>query len=345
MERPGLRALFAGDVIMMLHGDDSPRTELDKPLGTYSAYLAPRYRGDAQDSLATLRRLRRSPVPDLVLPGHPRADRIPRSPRLSQAHWESLLDTGIRDMETLLVRYEADGADFLDGNAKQLLPELYYLGDFGGSAVYGFFASARFFLVDAPGGPGLSDFVRSRLRQLGHEPGPPAVVLLTACGAEETAGLADLLAGGTTQVVAAPSGVARLQESCPAGTVLLSAEELASKAWFPVQPISVEGRGIAPIAYRVARAGKSVLFSGRIPVKISQEAGQRLIADLMHPPGDIRGYFASLTRLHQEARPDLWLPATPVHGQNANLYDNEWAREIEDNLLVLKSVLSGSSGR
>ena len=43
----GLRAFFAGDVIMMLRGDDPPRTELDKPLGTYSAYLPPRYRGDA----------------------------------------------------------------------------------------------------------------------------------------------------------------------------------------------------------------------------------------------------------------------------------------------------------
>ena len=56
----GLRAFFAGDVIMMLQGDDPPRSELDKPLGTYSAYLPPRYRGDARDSLATLRRLRRA---------------------------------------------------------------------------------------------------------------------------------------------------------------------------------------------------------------------------------------------------------------------------------------------
>ena len=42
MERKGFRALFAGDVIMMLRGDDHPRTELGKPLGTYSAYLSPR---------------------------------------------------------------------------------------------------------------------------------------------------------------------------------------------------------------------------------------------------------------------------------------------------------------
>ena len=40
-------------------------------------------------------------------------------------------------------RYEADGADFLDGVPKQLLPDLYYLGDFRGAAVYGFFAGVK----------------------------------------------------------------------------------------------------------------------------------------------------------------------------------------------------------
>ena len=59
-------------------------------------------------------------------------------------------------METLVARYEADGADFLDGVPKQLLPDLYYLGDFRGVAVYGFFASSKFFVVDAPGGPAWS---------------------------------------------------------------------------------------------------------------------------------------------------------------------------------------------
>src|SRR5262249_11486497 len=139
LEHNHVRVFFAGDVIMMLRGDDKPRTELGKPLGTYSAYLAPRYRGNAGDSLASLRRLRALPVPDLVLPGHPAADVVPQSPRLSQERWEALLDRGIRHMETLLARYKADGALFLDGNPKQLLPDLYYLGNFHGAAAYGFF--------------------------------------------------------------------------------------------------------------------------------------------------------------------------------------------------------------
>jgi hypothetical protein len=78
-----------------------------------------------------------------------------------------LLDPGPRDMETLLSRYKADGALFLDGIPKQLLPDMYYLGDFNGTCIYGFLASSKFFLVDAPGGPGLLEFVSNRLRQLG----------------------------------------------------------------------------------------------------------------------------------------------------------------------------------
>ena len=58
LDRGGLRVLFSGDVIMMIRGDQVPRSELDKPLGTYSAYLPPRYRGDADAYLKTLRRLR-----------------------------------------------------------------------------------------------------------------------------------------------------------------------------------------------------------------------------------------------------------------------------------------------
>ena len=199
--------------------------------------------------------------------------------------------------------------------------------------------------MDAPGGPGLVEFVNSRLRRLGREPTAPTAVLLTACGRDETAGLQELIEKCHTTVVASSSGIPRLRESLPAATVFIPAEDLAAKGWFPVSPIQVEGRGLAPVAYRLPFAGKIVLLSGRIPVQISQEAGRRLIADLLHPPGDIRAYFTALTRLHQDARPDLWLPAVPTHGQNANLYDNQWTREIEDNLLLIRSLLSSPPSR
>lgn len=72
LERVGFRALFAGDVISMLRGDELSHSPERRPLGTYSTYLPPRYRGDARTYLSSLGELRLLPAPDLVFPGHPR---------------------------------------------------------------------------------------------------------------------------------------------------------------------------------------------------------------------------------------------------------------------------------
>jgi glyoxylase-like metal-dependent hydrolase (beta-lactamase superfamily II) len=337
LERKNLRVLFAGDVIMMLRGDENPRSEYRKPLGTYSAYLAPRYRGDAKDSLGSLRRLRSLPVPDLVLPGHPNADPTPQSPCLTQMRWESLLDQGIHDMETLLSRHKADGALFLDGIPKQLLPDMYYLGDFKSACIYGFFASSKFFIVNAPGGPGLLEFVYTRLRQLGREPAAPTAVLLTSCGSDETAGLTELVEKAHMQVVAPVQAIEGLKALCPPGTVFLAAAELPEKGWFPATAFALGGPGLAPCAYQLSWGGKTVLFSGKIPAWLDQNPPERLIAELTRSKDDLRGYFLSITEL-DKLKPDLWLPSTSVIGQNANLYDGDWKRLIENNLIVIKYI-------
>jgi glyoxylase-like metal-dependent hydrolase (beta-lactamase superfamily II) len=335
MERDNLRALFAGDVIMMLLGDEHPHSEIRKPLGTYSAYLAPRYRGDAGTFLSSLRELRKLPVPNLVFPGHPGADARSQSPSISQGRWETLLDGGIHDMEVLLARYEGDGANFLDGHPRRLLPDLYYLGDFRGAAVYGFFASSRFFLVDAPGGAGLLDFIGASLGQLGLKPTPPVAVLLTSCGPEATAGLKELVEKCQAQVVASSEGIRIVQELCPAGTVVLSAEELPGRGWFPVSPVALGGRGLAPVAYRLPWAGKAVLLSGRIPILVNQTSGSALFSDFLESRGNVRDYIGSLGLL-SEPIPDLWLPAVPTNDQNANLYENSWKTIIGDNRAVIE---------
>ena len=343
LERGHLRALFAGDVIMMLVGDEKPHSELRKPLGTYSAYLAPGYRGDAKTFLSSLRDLRALPVPDLVLPGHPRADPTPQSPCLSQGRWEALLDRGIRDLEQLLARYERDGADFLDGIPKRLLPDLYYLGDFRGGAVYGFFASTKFFVVDAPGGPGLIDFLNARLREVGLKPAAPTAVLLTSCGVEATAGLNDLVARSRARVVASPEGLQVVRESCPAGTIVLSAEELPKMGWFDVRTVPLSGRGRAPIAYQLRWAEKTILFSGRIPIKVNHATGVDLFSDFAESRGDMQDYLNSLNQL-RDLGPDIWLPATPSDGQNANLYDNQWLQIIKDNQAIIARPLQRTYG-
>jgi glyoxylase-like metal-dependent hydrolase (beta-lactamase superfamily II) len=97
MERRGQRVLFTGDVVQTLTGK----------LGTYTAYLAPRYRGDARAYLASLRRLRELPAPDVILVGHPRAEAIRNTRRLTPPQWREVLDRGIAEMQAL-TRRQAD---------------------------------------------------------------------------------------------------------------------------------------------------------------------------------------------------------------------------------------------
>jgi glyoxylase-like metal-dependent hydrolase (beta-lactamase superfamily II) len=327
--------LFSGDVIWALADGGGSSDKRDRPLGTYAAFLAPRYRGDAAAFLATLRRLRALPAPDLVLPGHPRNDPMPMSPVMTPQRWQALLDAGIAEMERLQARYASDGANFLDDTPKQLLSDLYYLGDVKGAAVYGLFASSKFFVVDAPSGAGLGEFLEARLRQLGREPAAPAAVLLTSGNPEETAGLAGLVEAYHCQVVAAPAAWQAVKGGCPAETSFLPAAELPAKGWFPVQPIPLRGRGMAPVAYLVRWAGKSVLFSGRIPVHLSSAAEKALAADFARGQGNSDDYRAALHRLG-DLKPDLWLPAFPSQGQNANLYDSEWQDTLKGNEDLLR---------
>ncbi len=329
MERAGLRVLFSGDVIFRLG---------EKPLGTYTTYLAPKYGGNAQTYLASLRKLRALSVPDLVLPGHPSASRGPQSPRLTQQQWEEMLDEGIGEMERLKGRYEAGGANFLDGHSKRLLPDLYYLGDFQGAAVYGFFAASQFFVVDAPGGPGLHDFIAQQLKELGLKPAESTVVLLTACGEKETAGLKELAERGNVQVVAATAGLDDIKKLCPPGTVILSSEDLKTKGWFTVTPIPLGGRGIAPVAYVVRWAGRSILFSGRIPTTIDLQTREELLAELSKSRQTAIDYVESLRQL-AGLQPDLWLPAVPFDAQNASLFDSVWKTVLEKNYRVANELL------
>ncbi len=331
LERTGLRVLFSGDVIVNL-GDD--------PLGTYSAYLAPRYRGDARLFLATLRKLRVLPVPDLLLPGHPIMDRPPRSPRLTRKRWETMLDKGIREMEQLVSRHEEDGADFLDDHPKQLLPDLYYLGNFHDVAIYGFMTSSDFFVIDAPGGPRLADFLKTRLRQLGLRPVEPTAVLLTACGEKETAGLNELVEQCHAHVVASPAGVDGIKRLCPPGTIVVPATDLSKKGWFSVTPIMLRGPGLAPIAYLLEWAGRRVLFSGRIPAIVDDKSPIEQFAEFTESPRGTLDYVESIQELF-DLNPDLWLPAVPSNAQNANVYGS-WRDILNTNFRTANGALQRS---
>ncbi len=329
LDQRGQRILFAGDVIQSLSHPPG-----ESPLGTYTAHLPPLYRGSAGDYLASLRRLRAMPVPDLVLPGHPRMDRIPQNPALSQQRWEKLLDDGIREMEQLRARYQSDGANFLDGTPQELLPGLRYLGNQADAAVYCLTTPRGLLVFDAPGGPVLADFLVQRFTEWGKGE-KLAAVLLTLADEQATAGLSALVKRTGCAVVSAKAALDRVRRLCPPGTRLLTEDELEKSGWLDVRVTPLEGRGLAPLAYEVRWAGKTVLFSGRIPVKVSIPTVEPLLREIMVSGEGAAGYLRSLDRLGQ-IKPALWLPAVPVHGQNANLYDQEWAKVLEQNRRVLR---------
>jgi glyoxylase-like metal-dependent hydrolase (beta-lactamase superfamily II) len=247
-------------------------------------------------------------------------------------------------MQRLVQRYETDGANFLDGQPKRLLPELYYLGDFQGAAVFGFFTSSNFFVVNAPGGTGLSEFLKTRLRELGRQPADPTAILLTACGELETAGLKELVERSGAQVVASSAGVAAVRQVCPPETVFLPADELPDKDWFRVTPIPLGGRGVAPIAYLIEWAEKKVLFSGAIPAGSDAEPLNEVLAELAKSRQNALAYNAAMQRL-ASVQPDLWLPTVPYHGRNANVYDREWRDILEQNRRAALYILETPSIR
>jgi glyoxylase-like metal-dependent hydrolase (beta-lactamase superfamily II) len=331
LKRPGLSALFTGDVVQHLS------TASRDALGTYTAYLPPLYRGDARASLTTLRSLRDLPLPDLVLPGHPRMDPEPQNPHMTSQAWQALLDKGIVEMQQLLVRHDADGANFLDGVPKELLPGLYYLGDCRRTPVYCLRVPKHLVLFGAPGGPALLDFLSRRFDALAWKDRKPTDVFLTSSADEATAGLASLTSQGGCRVVATADCLGKVRRHCPTGTPLVSVEEIDKAGWFPGRALALGGLADSEVAYQFSWEGKTVLISGQLPVKLTNETVQWLWGRLTGDGGSVAKYRISLADLGQ-VKPDLWLTGRPVRGQNANLYDDEWERILGDNIELTRMV-------
>ncbi|HVC94929.1 MAG TPA: MBL fold metallo-hydrolase [Pirellulales bacterium] len=326
LNRGGLRVFFGGDTVM---------SSLE--LGTYAAYLAPRYRGDARAFLATLRKLSSLPIPDILLPGHPRHDRVPQNPRITAAQWLSMLDHGIHELEGLIERYDTDGADFLDGEPKELLPGLHYLGDVDGCAVYVLATPSQLLLFDAPGGQDLPEWLDSRLRGSALGPRPLTAVLLTSCVHEAVSGLPALVEKTNCQVVSSESGVARVRSLGVPDTRLLPVESLRAAGWIDVETLPLADVHPGAMGYVLDWAGKTVLVSGRMPVQncaAGRATLQRMLAD---PPRKIAAYRESYRRL-LDVNPDLWLPAEPLHGRNANWYSEEWQDLLSFTIPKLRTI-------
>ena len=326
IERDGQRILFSGDTIQSIRGG----------LGTYGTYFSPRYRSNAADYLATLKKLLELPAPDILLPGHPQVGEGPASAQGAMAtspgvsaevtgdQWQGILNNGIREMQRLVDRYSADGMDFLDGTPRTILPGLYYLGEFKGHAVHVLNDNNRWYVFDAPGGAGLVEFLEQRLADLDQSLDSVAAVLLTSSSPMSTGGLGRMIEKFKCPVVVRQDGMRQLRDRLPADTRFVMASTLDGQSDFPMAAISLNGRGPATVAYRFWRGNKAVLVSGRLLVKIdNRRLTKELLDDLAASDGDPAAYRDSLDLL-EALLPNVWLPAQATNGHNANLYDQQW---------------------
>ena len=326
LEQDGLRVLFTGDVVASLT-DSVP---LAGP-GIYSAFLSPRFRGDAESSLTSLRKLLAMDTPDLVLPGHPRLDPTPADPRVTPKQWQALLTSGIRKLDTLVARRRRDGGDFLDGTPKELLPGLHYWGDEHGCAVYALVTAANeLYLFDAPDIFDPVAFVQRRCEESGLPRLVPKAVLLTSSGSPATDGLRRLVEKTKCIVVAPSAGLDEVRRLCPVPADVRAAEDLPAEGWFPVRVLPVEGPVSPSVAYALNWRGSSVLFAGRYPVAISSGEDVGDLRSRLPTAAAVQAFRETLDRLGRES-PNLLLPLVPMRDQSADLYDDAWAQLITAN--------------
>jgi hypothetical protein len=264
-----------------------------------------------------------------------------------------MLEKGVKDMETLLARYRADGRNFLDGVPKELLPGLYYLGDIDGLAVYCLQTASGLFLFDAPGGDNLIPFLEARMLDLGlasrpaigPESGedskgklpPIKAVLMTSCGPDAISGLPALVAKTGCKVIAAEAGWPSLRKSIAQRIDAATDRDLS--AWFQVRALALPGPGPGGTAYLLNWRNKHVLISGRIPIKPTRAAEEALLRSFSEKGEQAR--YRQALQIVGTIKPDLWLPLIPTDGQNANLYDDEWKEIVKSNERLTEEVDPG----
>jgi hypothetical protein len=112
---------------------------------------------------------------------------------------------------------------------------------------------------------------------------------------------------------------------------------LSSRGWFAVQPVPLAGPEHAVVAYRLPWGDKQILFTGRIPIPLSEAAGIALQRALAGQREKIAAYVATLKQLG-DLSPDFWLPAVTADRQNAHLYDRDWEDILEHNRKLLVEI-------
>ncbi len=331
LTRGDQKILFCGDVI----------SSIDFGPATYSAELAPKYRGDATAFVATIDRLLEMGPPDLLLTGHPRQQKRLQSIRLDEATWQGMLRPARDELQAMVDRQARDGADFLDGHPKPIEPGVFYLGDLDGIAVYAIFDQQKLRVVNAPGADAFQAFLSARLDALGLKTERPATILLTSDRPDHRSGLESM---PRNTVVFAPTSITTALKNDG-----LDAQTPSAASAIPLQLLetpmglcysySVDGREVllTPDAPRNVSLVWKNRLSGRKTMGDLQPQMEDLMAELAETEERLTAYRKTLLRM-EPFRPDVWLPSRPLAGQNANLYDDDWDEIIDNNLRPVDAV-------
>jgi hypothetical protein len=248
------------------------------------------------------------------------------------------------ELEQLIERHTADGADFLDGVAKEILPGLQYLGDLDGRAVYLLATPSHLLLFGAPGGEALPGWLDAKLGELALAPRAVDAVLLTSCEPAMISGLPALAAHTPCRVVAADEGLPIVGPLVAPETELMSGAAFERLGWIDVKALPLADVHPAATAYVVVWDGIKVLVSGRMPIQRSASECRELHSRL-GGQADVAGrYRESLYALRRE-QPQIWLPAVPLGDRNANLYDQEWDELLRFNINFVRYVEDGTGNR
>ncbi|TWU03312.1 MBL fold metallo-hydrolase [Neorhodopirellula pilleata] len=330
LEKDSTRIFFSGDVISSLNFGPA----------TYPVHISPKFRGDAEQYLATLDRLLAMPPPDILLPGHPRQQTRGYDVRLSSGQWKSLLMPAREEVQQAVARQLHDGKDFLDGLAKQVESELYYFGEIDGVAVYASVQNGKVIAFNAPGGDRFGEFFEKRAREFELPSVQPDAVVITTPEEVAYSGIGSL--DPSTTIFAPRSVTDQLQSNA---MVIESFDRWTERFGDRMEVIELP----LGVACLIRLQSKQVLITPPAPRNISiawttRTSGQRTTSPLQPQAMNLQGeldestamaedYLATVERLGS-IRADIWLPARPFSGQNANLYDDDWQRILESNRKV-----------
>lgn len=346
--------LIEKDQRTLLVGGDTIATMKHGP-ATYPVYLPPRYGGDAAKYLKTIDNLIALPAPNILLPGRPRTLDRTQTVEVSPESWLAMLQPAQQKLSDYVASTAQTPPVFLDGTAKQIADDLYYLGNRGGRAIYGLTHQDTFAIINAPSGQELSEKqgesqgktlaqqVASATKQLKLSKQLPDIVLLTSVDNDCVGGITSF--DPLPAVSADPQHAEKLKQFGIDN--LISNAALRDRIGHEIERLAYADHLGSANVYKLQAGNRRVLITAKSPRRISvfwfNHEKRRIVSNYIRSlrgqllsevyalaDGDNR-FIAGVQKL-KDANPEIWLPAIPQVDQDAYIRNDQWQGVISSNL-------------